>query len=151
MWACGGESDAAGGAGEARLRAVHLHASTPFPHRPIVPPAHSPCPSPFQHSQFWSWSSSPCTLVPCAFSHRSLPPFLTPSPPSSLPPAHHSQTVLIIFAAVLFIVDILFQDFQFVFDPDPNVRTPPPSLPPSLSLLFVSRRLDLYLLWPYHD
>ncbi|KAM3570603.1 hypothetical protein VYU27_007343 [Nannochloropsis oceanica] len=29
-------------------------------------------------------------------------------------------TVLIIFAAVLFIVDILFQDFQFVFDPDPN-------------------------------
>lgn len=32
------------------------------------------------------------------------------------------QTVFIIFAGVLFLVDILFQDFQFVFDPDPNVR-----------------------------
>lgn len=32
------------------------------------------------------------------------------------------QTVFIIFASVLLLVDILFQDFQFVFDPDPNVR-----------------------------
>ena len=32
------------------------------------------------------------------------------------------QTVFIIFAGVLLLVDILFSDFQFVFDPDPNVR-----------------------------
>ncbi|TFJ82565.1 hypothetical protein NSK_005991 [Nannochloropsis salina CCMP1776] len=29
-------------------------------------------------------------------------------------------TVFIIFAGMIFIVDILFQDFQFVYDPDPN-------------------------------
>jgi len=71
--------------------------------------------------------SCPCR-VHTILSSRSLPPSLPPSFSSS-------QTVLIIFAAVLFIVDILFQDFQFVFDPDPNVRThTPPSLPPSLPL-----------------
>ncbi len=30
--------------------------------------------------------------------------------------------MFIIFASVLFLVDILFADFQFVYDPDPNVR-----------------------------
>ena len=47
-----------------------------------------------------------------------------PHPPTHPPtPSHQKpQTVLLIFASVLFIVDILFQDFQFVFDPDPNVR-----------------------------
>lgn len=30
--------------------------------------------------------------------------------------------MFIIFAAVLLLCDILFQDFQFVYDPDPNVR-----------------------------